>query len=46
MKMIHNVPQPVFEQFVTDVLAKDSNVDIRKGVSFVSLEQVSRCKLQ
>ncbi|OAL33029.1 hypothetical protein AYO22_00114 [Fonsecaea multimorphosa] len=39
--MIHNVPQPVFEEFVTEVLAKDSNVDLRKGVSFVSLEQDS-----
>ncbi len=39
--MIHNIPQPVFEQFLTDVLAKDPNVDIRKGVSFVSLTQVS-----
>lgn len=38
--MIHNIPQPVFEQFLTDVIAKDSNVDLRKGVSFVSLEQV------
>ena len=38
-EMIHNIPQPVFEQFITDVLAKDPSVDIRKGVSFVSLEQ-------
>jgi hypothetical protein len=38
--MIHNIPQPVFEQFVTEFLAQDDNVDIRKGVSFVSLEQV------
>ena len=38
--MIHNIPQPVFEQFVTDYLARDPNVDIRKGVSFVSLDQV------
>ena len=40
-EMIHNIPQPVFEQFLTDVLAKDVNVDLRKGVSFVSLEQDS-----
>ncbi|KIW23324.1 uncharacterized protein PV07_11532 [Cladophialophora immunda] len=39
--MIHNVPQPVFEEFVTEVLAKDSNIDLRKGISFVSLEQNS-----
>lgn len=38
-EMIHNIPQPVYEEFVTDILAKDANVDIRKGVSFVSLEQ-------
>lgn len=39
--MIHNIPQPTFEQFLTDVISKDANVDLRKGVSFVSLEQVS-----
>lgn len=38
--MIHNIPQPDFEQFVADELAKDSNVEIRKGVSFVSGAQV------
>ena len=44
--MIHNIPQPVFEQFVTDVLATDANVDLRKGLSFVSLDQVcSNCPL-
>ncbi|EXJ56965.1 hypothetical protein A1O7_07309 [Cladophialophora yegresii CBS 114405] len=37
--MILNIPQPVFEEFVTDVLVKDPGVDLRKGVSFVSLEQ-------
>ncbi|KIX02969.1 uncharacterized protein Z518_06519 [Rhinocladiella mackenziei CBS 650.93] len=41
IKMIHNIPQPVFEQLLTDVLSKDSNVDLRKGVSFVSLDQKS-----
>lgn len=40
--MIHNIPQPAFEQYLTDVLAKDSNVDIRRGVSFISLRQVSK----
>ncbi|KAJ9619096.1 hypothetical protein H2204_012807 [Knufia peltigerae] len=39
LKMIHNIPQPAFEQYLTDVLAKDSNVDIRRGVSFISLRQ-------
>lgn len=38
--MIHNIPQPAFEQFVSEYLAHDKNVDVRKGVSFVSLEQV------
>ncbi|ETI26007.1 hypothetical protein G647_02784 [Cladophialophora carrionii CBS 160.54] len=37
--MILNIQQPVFEDFVTDVLVKDPRVDLRKGVSFVSLEQ-------
>jgi 2-polyprenyl-6-methoxyphenol hydroxylase-like FAD-dependent oxidoreductase len=36
--MIHNIPQPVFEQFVTEHLSTDPNVDIRKGVSFDSLK--------
>lgn len=39
--MIHNIPQPEFEKFVSEYLARDKNVDVRKGVSFVSLEQVS-----
>lgn len=39
-QMIHNIPQPDFEQFVTDSLARESLVEIRRGVSFVSLEQV------
>lgn len=38
-EMIHNIPQPVFEQFVADRLTYESNADIRKGVSFVSLRQ-------
>ena len=40
--MIHNIPQPDFEQFVADELANDLNVEIRKGVSFVSGAQVRR----
>ncbi|KAE9962425.1 hypothetical protein BLS_000335 [Venturia inaequalis] len=35
-EMIHNIPQPDFEQFVADELALDPNVEIRKGVAFVS----------
>ncbi|TID17558.1 FAD binding domain-containing protein [Venturia nashicola] len=35
-EMIHNIPQPDFEQFVADELATDPNVEIRKGVAFVS----------
>lgn len=42
--MIHNIPQPTFEQFLTEVISKEENVDLRKGISFVSLEQVG-CKL-
>ena len=41
IQMIHNIPQPTFEQFLTDAISKDANVDLRKGESFVSLEQVS-----
>lgn len=40
-EMIHNIPQPAFEQFVADHLLNASNADIRKGVSFVSLKQTS-----
>jgi 2-polyprenyl-6-methoxyphenol hydroxylase-like FAD-dependent oxidoreductase len=36
-EMIHNIPQPVFEQFVTEHISADPNVDIRKGISFNSL---------
>jgi 2-polyprenyl-6-methoxyphenol hydroxylase-like FAD-dependent oxidoreductase len=40
-QMIHNIPQPRFEQFLSEYLARDDNVDLRKSVSFVSLVQVS-----
>jgi 2-polyprenyl-6-methoxyphenol hydroxylase-like FAD-dependent oxidoreductase len=36
-EMIHNIPQPVFEQFVTEHLSADPNVEVRKGISFDSL---------
>jgi hypothetical protein len=39
--MIHNIPQPAFEEFVAERLAKSDFVEIRKNHSFVSLEQVS-----
>lgn len=38
--MIHNIPQPDFEQFVNKALDGDPNVEIRKGVAFVSCHQV------
>lgn len=38
-EMIHNIPQPDFEQYVAEELAHQSNSDVRKGVSFVSLQQ-------
>ncbi|KAJ5304682.1 Branched-chain-amino-acid aminotransferase [Penicillium atrosanguineum] len=37
--MIHNIPQPAFEELVADKLAKSDLVEIRKNHSFVSLEQ-------
>lgn len=39
-QMIHNIPQPEFEAFVAHHLENDPNVRIRKGVGFVSCEQV------
>ncbi|KPM41581.1 hypothetical protein AK830_g4957 [Neonectria ditissima] len=38
-EMIHNIPQPGFEQFVAKELENDSNVQIRKGVAYVTCEQ-------
>lgn len=38
--MIHNIPQPAFEEMVASRLYKDS-VEIRKGHSFVECKQVS-----
>ncbi|KAK7432760.1 hypothetical protein QQZ08_000620 [Neonectria magnoliae] len=37
--MIHNIPQPDFEQFVAKELENDPNVQIRKGVAYVTCEQ-------
>ena len=38
--MIHNIPQPAFEEMISSRLAKSNLVEIRKNHSFVSLEQV------
>ncbi|KAK1992577.1 hypothetical protein LX36DRAFT_588165 [Colletotrichum falcatum] len=40
-EMIHNIPQPDFEKFISEKLHEDPNVEVRKGVGFVSCEQVS-----
>ncbi|KAJ5655576.1 FAD binding domain-containing protein [Penicillium longicatenatum] len=37
--MIHNIPQPAFEEFIAKRLSKTNLVEIRKNHSFVSLEQ-------
>ncbi|KAF8851507.1 hypothetical protein BDZ45DRAFT_679079 [Acephala macrosclerotiorum] len=37
--MIHNIPQPTFEQFVAARLKRDGEVEIRKNHSYVSCEQ-------
>ena len=41
--MIHNIPQPAFEELVASRLYEDS-VEIRKGHSFVECRQVSLSK--
>jgi len=38
-EMIHNIPQPDFEEYLGERLSDENLVDIRKGVSFVSLAQ-------
>lgn len=40
-EMIHNIPQPEFERYVEDTLSSEPNVRIEKGVSFVSLKNVT-----
>jgi hypothetical protein len=39
-KMIHNIPQPVFEEFIAERLGRDGVVEVKKNHSFVSCEQV------
>jgi hypothetical protein len=38
--MIHNIPQPEFEQIIADELDNTTLVKIRKNHSFVDLEDV------
>lgn len=38
-EMIHNIPQPDFEQYISEELEKQSEVEVWKGISFISLEQ-------
>jgi 2-polyprenyl-6-methoxyphenol hydroxylase-like FAD-dependent oxidoreductase len=38
-EMIHNIPQPTFEQYISEELKKQSTAKVWKGVSFLSLEQ-------
>lgn len=40
-EMIHNVPQPAFEQLLADHLHEAENADIKKGVSFESILQTA-----
>lgn len=37
--MIHNIPQPTFEELVAEYLVQDG-VEVRKNHSFISCEQV------
>jgi 2-polyprenyl-6-methoxyphenol hydroxylase-like FAD-dependent oxidoreductase len=37
-EMIHNISQPDFEQYIAQELSKLDNVEVRKGISFVSLQ--------
>jgi 2-polyprenyl-6-methoxyphenol hydroxylase-like FAD-dependent oxidoreductase len=38
-EMIHNIPQPEFEKYVAEEISKLNNIEVQKGISFVSLEQ-------
>lgn len=38
--MIHNIPQPEFEQIIADELENNTLVEIKKNHSFVDLEDV------
>lgn len=39
--MIHNIPQPAFEELIAKELEANDLVEIRKNHSFVRLDQVS-----
>lgn len=39
--MIHNIPQPDFEDFVYQRLRVDPYTEVRKGSAFISCEQAS-----
>lgn len=38
-EMIHNIPQPNFEEIIASALADAPDTEVRKGVAFVSCEQ-------
>ena len=39
--MIHNIPQPVLEQELTNHISKDPNILLVKGFSIHAVDQVS-----
>jgi DNA polymerase II small subunit/DNA polymerase delta subunit B len=41
--MIHNIPQPAFEELIAKRLSKSNLVEIRKNHAFVDLKQVKIC---
>jgi 2-polyprenyl-6-methoxyphenol hydroxylase-like FAD-dependent oxidoreductase len=43
-QMIHNIPQPTFEEFLASGLAIESETELKKGVSFVSCTQVRKIR--
>ncbi|KAL3300028.1 FAD binding domain-containing protein [Colletotrichum asianum] len=45
-EMIHNIPQPKFEQFIADQLQNDPNVIVRKNVAFIKCSQTSLALLK
>ncbi|KAK5994362.1 Tetracenomycin A2 monooxygenase-dioxygenase [Cladobotryum mycophilum] len=48
-QMIHNIPQPTFEKFMCRELESEPNVEIQRGVAFVSSEQIGNyvvCNLE
>lgn len=39
-QMIHNIPQPVLEQELTEHINNDPNITLRKGFSIHAVDQV------